>query len=442
MMHPNSWQLLASRRQAILIKQSDPVSLGFDIRRLERITDHFYQQYIEPGRLPGCQILVARHGALAYFASLGMADLERGIPVMEDTIFRLLSLSKPITSVALMQLFETGKLKLYDPISEVLPQWQSADVWVSGAKAPFRTAKIDSPITLHNMLTHTAGLSCGGLKHPIDKEYQRLGICEPFEGDLAELVQLLAKAPLRYVPGEKWLYSYSIDVCAHLVELFSKQRFDDFLKKELFLPLGMSNTGFNVTTEDITNFAGLYEKSKGKSLNLLDDPQDSRYLNPPKLMSGGNGLVGSTLDYWRFCEMLRAGGQAGSRRCLGPRTIDMMRRNHLPDNQDLHSFGIGPFTGRASLGTGFGLGFATTLDSVRAMQPGAGDYYWMGGASNLFWIDPFEDLVVIFMTQYMPPNQYDLRGELKNLVYSAIIEPNYSAEPGIRQKIIRIRKSG
>ena len=432
---------LLSRRHKTLIKQPDPASLGFDSQRLERITDYIYQRYVESGKLAGCQILIARHGDLAYFASLGMSDLERGIPISEDTIFRLFSLSKPITSVALMQLYEIGEFQLYDPISEVLPSWRNAEIWLSGKKPPFRKAKVERPITFFNLLTHTAGLSYGALKHPVDGEYLRLGIRDPFQGTLAELVQKLAKAPLRYAPGEKFLYSYSTDVCAYLVELFSGQRFDKFLNRELFHPLGMSDTSFSIATEDVSNFAGLYGQRASKSLHLLDDPQASRYLNPPTHFSGGAGLVGTTMDYWRFCEMLRAGGQVGSRRYLGPRTIELMRRNHLPDNQDLHSFGTGPFIGRESVGIGYGLGFATTLDSVKAHQLGAGDYYWMGAGSNFFWIDPFEDLVVIFMTQYVPLSQYDFRGQLKSLVYSAIVEPNFPTTPNVGRKVIRIRKS-
>ena len=398
----------------------DPASAGFDSTRLNRITDHLRDNFIEKEKIVGCQALVARHGQLAYFQSLGLADRERKKSVTEDTIFRIYSMSKPITSVALMQLYEKGLFQLNDPIHRVLPDWRDLRVWVSGDTNYETTAPI-RPITFRNLLSHTGGLTYGGSGHPVDRAYKDAGLRQDKGETLSSFAQKLGNIPLRYDPGEAWLYSYSTDVCGYLVEVLSGKPFDRYLREEIFEPLGMTDTGFTVPEKSMSRFAANYGRKEDKTLQLIDDPMDSIYLEPKSFFSGGGGLVSTTKDYWRFSEMLRCGGELDGARILGPRTIELMRRNHLVNNQDLASLAIGSFSETAYEGIGFGLGFASTLDTVEAGQFGVNDFFWGGAASTIFWVDPIDDLVAIFMTQLMPSNTFNFRGQLKNLVYSAII---------------------
>lgn len=400
---------------------ADPIAAGFDAPRLDRITDHLDRNYIEPGKITGCQTLVARRGQLAYFSSLGLADRERAVPVAQDSIFRIYSMSKPITSVALMQLYEQGLFQLTDPVHRVIPQWRDQRVWVSG-ESSFETREPDRPMTFRDLLSHTGGLTYGGGEHPVEKAYKAAGMRSEAGETLDSFIDKLAGVPLRYSPGDAWLYSYSTDVCGYLVQALSGKPFDQYLADEIFEPLRMTDTGFSVPDQSAARLAANYGRKPDKSLELIDDPQTSAYLQPKSFFSGGGGLAGTTADYWRFCEMLRRGGELDGARILGPRTIELMRTNHLPGGQDLASMAIGAFSETAYEGIGFGLGFATTLGPVVAGQFGAGDYFWGGAASTIFWVDPVEDLVVIFMTQLMPSNTFNFRGQLKNMIYSAIVD--------------------
>jgi len=237
-----------------------------------------------------------------------------------------------------------------------------------------------------------------------------------------EFMEKLAKVPLRYQPGERWMYSLSTDVCGALVEKISGQRFDKYLSEAIFEPLGMKDTSFVVAPEKLPRFCANYRRKPDKTLELVDDPQTSTYLKEPSFFSGGGGLTGTTEDYVRFCEMIRRGGELDGARVLGPRTIELMHRNHLKDGQDLTQMAIGGFSETANEGVGFGLGFATVLDSVKSGSIAAGDYYWGGAASTIFWVDPKEDLVAVFMTQLMPSGTFNFRGQLKSIIYSSIID--------------------
>jgi CubicO group peptidase (beta-lactamase class C family) len=237
-----------------------------------------------------------------------------------------------------------------------------------------------------------------------------------------EFMDKLAKVPLRYQPGDRWMYSLSTDVCGALVEKISGVRFDRYLQDTIFDPLGMKDTSFVVAPGKVDRFCANYRRAEDKSLQLIDDPASSEYLTEPSFHSGGGGLTGTTEDYLRFCEMLRRGGEFEGARILGPRTIALMRRNHLKDGKDLTEMAIGGFSETANEGVGFGLGFAMTLDSVKNGGLGEGDYYWGGAASTIFWVDPREDLVVVFMTQLMPSGAFNFRGQLKSIIYSAIMD--------------------
>jgi CubicO group peptidase (beta-lactamase class C family) len=227
---------------------------------------------------------------------------------------------------------------------------------------------------------------------------------------------------LRYQPGERWMYSLSTDVCGALVEIISGKRFDKFLEEEIFAPLKMTDTSFTVPREKLNRFAANYRRGPDKKLQLIEDPERSSYLKEPTFFSGGGGLTGTTKDYVRFCEMLRRGGELDGARILGPRTIELMHRNHLKDGKDLTQMAIGGFSETANEGVGFGLGFACTLDSVTSGSIVGSDWYWGGAASTIFWVDAKEDLAVVFMTQLMPSGAFNFRGQLKSIVYSSIAD--------------------
>jgi len=404
---------------------------GLSVARLESITDHLCRNYIDNGKLPGCQLLVARHGHPVYYRSFGKMDIERGKPMKDDTIVRLYSMTKPITSVALMTLYEKGHFQLDDPVQRFVPEWREQRVWIAGAGIEMETVRPNRPVSMRDLLCHTSGLTYGSLlvplgapdeKHPVDRVYAELGVDRSEGETLSGLVRKLGRVPLRFHPGEHWMYSLSTDVCGALVEIISGKRFDRYLKDEIFEPLGMKDTSFWVCPEKIPRLAANYRRGPDKTLLLADDPQTSTYGAEPTFFSGGSGLTGTTRDYWRFCEMLRRGGELDGARVLGPRTVDVMHQNHLTGGKDLADAALPGFTESTYAGVGFGLGFAMILDSVRAGSISAGDYFWGGAASTIFWIDQKEDLVVVFVTQVMPSGTFDFRGQLKNLIYSAIVE--------------------
>lgn len=399
-----------------------PEQAGFDPARLERIAEHLNRNYIDPGKIAGCQTLVARHGQVAYLRSLGQMDRERNKPMRDDTIHRIYSMTKPVTSVALMQLFERGYFGLNDPVSRYIPEWREQKVWVSGAGDEMETRAPTRPMTFRHVLSHTGGLTYGGTNHPVDKAYRLAGVRRGEGETLCDFILKLAEVPLRYEPGEAWLYSLSTDVCGYLVEAISGQRFDRYLQEHIFDPLGMVDTSFFVAPEKAHRFAANYQRQPDKTLKLIDDPATSSYLREPSFFSGGGGLTGTIGDYYRFCEMLRRGGELDGSRILGPRTIDLMTKNHLAGGKDLTQMAIGAFSETANEGVGFGLGFAMSLSSVDTGTLGEGDYYWGGAASTIFWVDPLEDLTVVFMTQLMPSATFNFRGQLKNIIYSAIVD--------------------
>ena len=399
-----------------------PKRAGFAPERINRITEHLDKNYIQSGKIVGCQTLVARHGHVAYFKSQGLMDRERRTPMADDTVFRLYSMTKPITSVALMTLYEQGHFQLNDPVSRFIPSWRGHKVWVSGEGASMETAAPARPMTMRNVLSHTGGLTYGATNHPVDRVYREVGVGRGDGETLSGFAEKLAKVPLRYQPGERWMYSLSTDVCGYLVEAISGKRFDQYLQETIFDPLDMKDTSFMVASRKADRFAANYQREADKTLKLIDDPERSNYLKQPTFFSGGGGLTGTTADYLRFCEMLRRGGELGGARILGPRTIELMHRNHLAGGKDLSQMAIGAFSETAYEGVGFGLGFAMTLGQVEAGGLGGGEYYWGGAASTIFWVDPSEDMVVIFMTQLMPSATFNFRGQLRNIIYSAIVE--------------------
>jgi CubicO group peptidase (beta-lactamase class C family) len=402
---------------------------GLDAQRLERIGEHLERNYIGPGKIAGCQVAVARHGHLAYSRSFGLMDLERAKPTRDDTIYRIYSMTKPIVSVALMTLYEQGHFQLNDPVHRVVPSWRNHRVWLSGEGEEMKTEAPVRPVSFRDVLSHTAGFTYGGelpgvgVQHPLDRIYRALGIRTLGGNDtMTGFLDKLSRTPLLYHPGTRWMYSLSTDICGALVELISGKPLAEYLDEVIFRPLGMNDTAFVVTPDKQERFAANYERGPDKRLKLTDDPAASPYLREPDFKCGGGGLVGTTADYLRFCEMLRRGGELDGHRVLGPRTVELMHMNHLDGGRTLTDMAIHGFSETAYDGVGFGLGFACTLGAVESGGLGPGDFYWGGAASTLFWVDPKEDLSVVFMTQLMPSGTFNFRGQLKNIIYAAIID--------------------
>jgi CubicO group peptidase (beta-lactamase class C family) len=357
-------------------------------------------------------------------------DLGRGRSMADDAIFRIYSMTKPVTSVALMMLYERGLFQLDDPVFRWVPSWQEQCVYVAGdGEGPFQTEPLRRPVSIRDLLRHTSGLTYGGqlmgvgVEHPVDYRYRSLRATSvDRHAGMVGFMDKLSQIPLAYQPGERWMYSLATDACGALVEIISGQAFAEFLQEHIFDPLGMVDTGFQVRPHQRSRLVANYRRDSNQQLELIDDPETSRSLDEPEFFSGGGGLVGTTADYLRFCEMLRRGGELDGARILGPRTLEMMTRNHLKDGKDLSAWALGTFSESPNRGVGFGLGFASVIDPVVAGVMGGGDYYWGGAASTLFLVDPREQISLVFMTQLMPSSTYNFRGQLKNIIYSAIVD--------------------
>jgi len=406
-----------------------PSAAGFDAVRLDRIASHLQRNYLEAGKIAGCQVAVGRRGHLAYQRSFGERDRERGVPLGDDTIFRIYSMTKPITSIALMQLFEQGKFQLDDPVSRFYPSWQQHEVWVSGSGDDMVTEPAHRRVSFRDLLTHTGGLTYGGVlpgmgdQHPVDAIYRSMQIRGTgVTTTMSDFMDKLGRVPLRFQPGTAYMYSLSTDACGALVERISGEPFADYLRQNILDPLGMVDTSFQVSPGNVGRFAANYARNPDKTTTLFDDPATSAFTSPPAFTSGGGGLTGTMADYIRFCEMLRRGGELDGHRIIGPRTLELMRMNHLPGGKDLASLDVDLLTLYGNVGVGFGLGFASTIDQVATGALTRGDFYWGGAASTVFWVDAIEDLWVVFMTQLMPSISFDFRGQLRSLVYSAIVD--------------------
>jgi CubicO group peptidase (beta-lactamase class C family) len=404
----------------------DADAAGLDEKRLERITDHLTSRYIEPQKIAGCQVLVARGGTVGYFRSFGSMDLERGKQVGDDTIFRIYSMTKPVTGVALMTLYERGAFQLADPVHRFIPEWRGLKVAEQQPDGSTRLVDPERPMSMRDALMHMTGLGWG-IEGPLTAD-RFLAAMEGFRfndgGTLQTMVERLAEQPLVFHPGTHWLYGLSTDVCGRLVEAISGQSFDDYLAAEIFGPLGMEDTGFFVPDDKADRLAANYGRKRDKTLALIDDPERTRFRRPPSFLSGGGGLVSTTADYFRFCQMLLNGGELDGVRILGRKTVELMTTNHLPDTGELSTFTLPGSYGETGFdGVGFGLTMAVGLGPARTQSIGsAGDFYWGGAASTAFWVDPAEELVVVFMTQLMPSGTFNFRGQLRSLVYPALAD--------------------
>ena len=393
--------------------------------RLARIPG-FFSSYVERGKLAGLSTLVWRKGELAHFSVQGQMDVERDKPMTEDTIFRIYSMSKPITSVAVMMLFEEGHFQLEHEIGRYIPELGDLRVYAGGPAGAMATQAAHRQVTIRDLLTHMAGFTYGFMDvHPVDAAYRhfQIGGVDLTTSDLEEFCARLGRLPLLHQPGERWSYSVSTDVLGRLVEVVAGMPFADFLRQRIFAPLAMHDTAFQVDAAQMPRFAANYERDpRSKSFRLVDDPETGRYAKPPVFVSGGGGLVSTQGDYLKFCRMLLAGGTApDGTRLLSRPTLALMTQNHLPGGRDLEGFAMGAFSETTNGGVGFGLGFAVTVDEAKAQITGSnGTYYWGGAASTIFWIDPSEELIAILMTQLMPSGAYPLRRQFQQLVYAAI----------------------
>ena len=403
----------------------DPKAAGFDPARLGRIDDHLRDQYVDNGKIAGCQVLVARGGYVAHRSSLGSMDRERGRAVEDAAIWRWYSMTKPVTGVALLSLYEQAKCRLTDPISRFLPEWRDVQVKERQPDGTRRLVAPQRPITVRDALMHMTGVGFGPKEARLDMASLMQGGTAralPPGTNLARLSELLATEPLRFHPGQHWLYSWSTDICARLVEVLSGRSFGEYLREAIFDPLGMSDTGFFVREDQRDRLSALYVRKPDKSLRLVDDPEKSSLTKAPTFESGGGGLLGTIDDYARFCQMLLNGGSLGDARILGRPTVELMRTNHLPDDGELRDFALPGGYGEVGFdGNGFGLTVAVGLGPARSAAVGAaGDFMWGGAASTAFWIDPSEDLFAVFMTQLLPSGTFDFRGQLRALTYGAI----------------------
>jgi CubicO group peptidase (beta-lactamase class C family) len=407
----------------------DAAEAGLDSERLKRVDAHF-AGYVADGRLPGWLLTVRRHGRLAHVARSGSRDLEAGLPVTDDTVWRIYSMTKPVTSVAAMMLYEEGRLALTDPVSAFIPAFADVRVYAGGSDLKQQTIPAVEPVRIWHLLTHTAGLTYGFHRvHPVDAMYRAAGFewGTPHGADLAQACDLWAGFPLLFQPGTEWNYSVATDVLGRVVEVASGQHLDEFFADRIFGPLGMTDTAFWADPAAQPRLAALYTPGK--------DGQAARFdafgrgaLKEPRMLSGGGGLVSTAADYDRFTQMLlhrpdSPAGELDGIKLLSPRTVGYMARNHLPGGVDLETFGRPLFAETPFRGVGFGLGFAVLIDPVPGRVVGsAGEISWGGAASTVFWVDQEADLTVSFFTQLLPSSTYPIRAQLRQLIYQSLTD--------------------
>jgi CubicO group peptidase (beta-lactamase class C family) len=417
---------------------ASPESAGMSRIALDRVEDHLKRNYVHAGRFPGTQLLVYRRGKIVHSKVQGFADLERKAPVKDDTIFRIYSMTKPITSVAFMMLVEEGRVAIDEPVHKYIPEWKNLGVFQAGTYPAFLTKPPSRPMLIVDLLRHTSGLTYGFQQRSnVDAAYRETKIGEVEKaGTLQTMIEDLAKIPLEFSPGEAWNYSVATDVVGYLIGKISGMPFEQFLKERIFNPLGMTDTAFFVPSDKAHRFAACYSAdAKGGfnpvsgdrkgGLTLQDDPATSSFLAPPSFISGGGGLCSTAADYLTFCRALLNGGELGGVRLLGPKTLALMTSNHLPGGVDLPAMSRSLFSEASYNGIGFGLGFSVTMNPAQTLIAGsAGEYAWGGAATTSFFIDPAEELITIFMTQVLPSSAYPLRRELRSMVYAAITDSN------------------
>ncbi len=393
-----------------------PEDVGISGARLYKI-DHLTKRYIDEGKLAGTITLVARKGKIAHLQTQGKMDVEADKDMAEDTIFRIYSMTKPITSTTLMMLYEDGNFQLDDPVSRYIPKFKHLEVY--GENGNVATER---EMTIRDLLTHTSGLTYGFMRTTaVDEMYRDQAVEE--SDDLEQMIEKLTDIPLLFTPGSRWSYSVATDVCGYLVQKISDTPFNEFLREQILDPLGMHDTDFHVPADKVHRLAANYEHTDDDGMRLVDSPETSIYLKKHKLYSGGGGLVSTIHDYHRFGQMLLNKGELDGVQILGRKTVELMTSNHLPNNGDLTSMGQPVFSETPYDGIGFGLGFSVMINPATAQILGTpGEFAWGGAASTYFWIDPSEELLVILLTQLLPSSSYPIRRELRVTAYQSIIE--------------------
>jgi CubicO group peptidase (beta-lactamase class C family) len=417
-----------------------PETVGMSSARLARLDEVMKRRYVDGGYLPGMLTYVYRRGELVHTGMCGQMDIERNRPMREDAIFRIYSMSKPITAVALMLLVEEGLIGLDDAVHTHIPAWKDLGVYASGmpslladAAPSFLTSPVLRPMKVIDLATHTSGLTYGfQMRTAVDAAYRKAKVADrQTPGGLPAMIDRLAQIPLDFSPGTAWNYSVSIDVLGYLVEKLSGMSFGEFLHTRLFAPLGMNDTAFYVPSDKVERFASCYQpesaggRGDGRGLKLQDDARESAYAKAPLLESGGGGLVSTAHDYLRFCRMMLNGGTLDGVQILSPKTVALFSLNHLPDGREIADMAPpGMFSESGYAGVGFSLGCGVSVNVAKTRLPGTlGEYFWGGAAATAFWIDPKEELTVVFMTQVIgSPARLTLRRDLRTLVYSAMTE--------------------
>lgn len=403
----------------------DAAKLGFDAERLAAVPAYF-QSYLQREKFAGLSICVAREGKIALLSHQGNSAFDGGFELDDSAIFRIYSMTKPITSVAIMQLYEQGRLMLTDPITKFIPAFKDVQVFDGGTASDYTTRAPERMITLHDLLTHQAGLTYDFLlEHPVDAIYRnnKINGARSEKMNLSQLCEKLADMPLLFSPGTAWNYSVATDVLGHIVELVSGQTLDAYFKQHIFDPLGMPDTFFHIPDDKRHRLMHNYSFDPIKrETTLVDSPEKTIYAPGREFLSGGGGLLSTMEDYFKFADMLRRGGTgANGAYILNRTTVEKMSRNQLPHNRTLEEHGFGEFTEVAYPGTGFGLGLSVITNAgVTVSTTSDGNTSWGGLASTIFWNDPVEDMTVILMTQLMPAATYPLRPQVSQLVYAAL----------------------
>ena len=401
---------------------TQPSRVGFCPDRLARLGP-WLRRYVDEGKLPFASLAVMRKGEIAHIDHYGLRDVEASTPVISNGLYRIYSMSKLITTVAALSLYEEGRFMLDEPVTGFLPELSVQKVYVSGPFEDMKLVEPDSPVTVRQLMNHTAGFTYGIFDPgPVGRAMRRAraDFSSPDE-TLADVVARLGEVPLCFHPGTRWNYGVSTDVLGRFVEVVAGKPFEDVLRERVFEPLGMEDTFFGVPENKIDRFCALYTKTAEIPLKLIETAAESRFKAPASMCSGGGGLVSSMADYLRFIEMLQRGGALGDARVLGRKTVELMMLNHLPG--DMASMGQETFSEMPMNGIGFGLGGAVMLDLTKAQILGSpGEFAWGGMASTAFWIDRDEEISVAFMTQLIPSSSYPIRRELRVLVYQALVD--------------------
>ena len=408
-----------------MFELADAGTLGFDDERLARIAPFLARTYIDSGRLPNAQLVIARDGQPVHYTKLGsMGDDKREL--RDDALFRIASMTKPVTSIAFMQLVEQCEVALEEPVARIFPEFADLKVYAGGGGAiPFAPGNPASAMRFVDLLTHMSGLTYGlQNRNNIDAAYRENNF--DFARDHLDsdaFIEKLSKLPLEFAPGTGWNYSVSTDVLGVAVERISGMRLGDYFERHIFAPLGMTDTHFGVAEGQSERLVDAYAYQPGHAPKMINAGATSKLNEPGAFDSGGGGLIGTIADYHRFSTMLLNGGELDGARIVSPKTIRLMRTNHLPNNADLTEMSSSLFSEANNAGTGFGLGFAMVIDpSKTLMSSSEGEFYWGGAYSTAFFVDPVERITMVFMTQVYPSSTYPIRRQLKTLIYSALTD--------------------